>query len=119
MPTHSNALAGFPVRDVGADRVDAAGDFVSGDARILDAGPMAFFHQRIAVTDAAGFDLNAHLVAGGFGDGSLYQFEIAARLCYLDCFHTGHYISSGVIEVGTWLQSYEMSKETLRTQKAV
>ena len=87
VPADADALAGLPVGDVSADGVDAAGDFVSGDAGILDAGPMAFFDQRIAMADAAGFDLNSDLVAAGFGDVSFDQFEIAAGFADLDSFH--------------------------------
>jgi hypothetical protein len=64
VPSDSHALAGFPVSDVGSDGVDAAGDFVSGDAWILDARPMAFLYERVAVADAAGFDFNSDLIAG-------------------------------------------------------
>ncbi len=90
VPAYADALAGFPVGNVGADGIDAAGDFVSGNARILDAGPMAFFHERVAVADAAGFDFNAHLGAAGFGNISFDQFEIAAGLADLDGFHFRH-----------------------------
>src|ERR1019366_5169784 len=64
MPTNADALAGLPVGDVSAHGIDTAGDFVSGNARILNAGPVAFFHERIAVADATGFDFDPDLVAG-------------------------------------------------------
>jgi hypothetical protein len=105
MPTDSNALAALPVRDIGADGVDAAGDFVSRNARILDAGPMAFFHHGIAMANAAGFDFDADLVADGIGDGSFYEFEIASGFGYLDCFHLR---SSGMLDVKACSASDEM-----------
>ena len=94
VPSDADALAGLPVGDIGADGVDAAGDFVSGNARILDAGPMAFLYQRVAVADAAGFDFDAHLIAGGFGNISFDEFEITAGLGDLDSFHCAAYIVS-------------------------
>ena len=39
VPSDSYALAGLPVGNVGADGVDAPGDFVSGNSWILDTGP--------------------------------------------------------------------------------
>src|SRR5260370_27458100 len=74
VPSHSYALAGFPVGYVGADGVDAAGDLVSGNARILEAWPIAFLYQHVAVADAAGFDFDPDLVAGGLWDGSFSRF---------------------------------------------
>jgi hypothetical protein len=61
VPPDADALAGFPVSNVGTDSVDAAGDFVSGNAWILDAGPIAFFYERVTVADAAGLDFNSYL----------------------------------------------------------
>ena len=54
MPAEADALAGLEERDVGADGVDDAGDLVAGRAGKLDAGPLAFFGERVAVADAAG-----------------------------------------------------------------
>jgi hypothetical protein len=90
VPSDTDALAGFPVGDVGADSVDAAGDFVSGNAWILESGPIAFLYERIAVADAAGFDFDPDLVASGFGDVSFDEFEITAGLADLDSFHFRH-----------------------------
>jgi hypothetical protein len=87
VPPDSGALAGFPVGNVGTDSVDAAGDFVSGNAWILEAGPMAFLYERIAVTDTAGFDFDPHLIAGGFGNVSFDEFKITTGLADLDGFH--------------------------------
>jgi hypothetical protein len=39
VPADSDPLARAPARDVGADRVDDAGHFVTGHARKLDARP--------------------------------------------------------------------------------
>ena len=64
VPSDSDALAGLPVGYVSADGVDAAGDFVSRNAGILKAGPLAFLGQRIAVADTAGFNLNPDLAGG-------------------------------------------------------
>jgi hypothetical protein len=90
VPSDADALAGFPVRNVGADSVDAAGDFVSGNAWILDARPMAFFCESVAVADAAGFDFNPDLGAAGFGNISFDEFEITSGFADLDSLHFRH-----------------------------
>src|SRR6266851_4707046 len=90
VPSDADTLAGFPVGDVGADGVDAASDLVSGNARILEAWPIAFLYQHVAVADAAGFDFDPDLVAGGLGDVSFYEFEIATGFGDLDGLHFRH-----------------------------
>ena len=87
VPAHADALAGLPLSYVGADGVDASGNLVAGDARILKARPAAFLHDRVAVADAAGFDFDAHLAAAGFGRGAFDDFEISAGLGDLNRFH--------------------------------
>jgi hypothetical protein len=90
VPSDADALAGFPVGDVGAYGVDVPGDFVSGNARVLDTGPITFLHEHIAVADAAGLDFDPDLVAGGIGNVSFDEFEITAGLAHLDSFHFRH-----------------------------
>jgi hypothetical protein len=87
VPAHADALAGFPVGHVGAHGINAAGDFVSGNARILDARPVAFLDECVAVANAAGFDFDPDLAASGLGNASLDEFEITAGLADLDSFH--------------------------------
>jgi hypothetical protein len=94
VPSNSDALSGFPVCNVGADGVDAARDFVAGNAWILEAGPMAFFYERVAVADAAGFDFNPDLAAGGLGNVPFDEFEITASFADLDGFHSRHNLPS-------------------------
>ena len=94
MPAHADALAGLPLRDSVADGIDAAGNFVSGNARVLDSGPVAFFYERVAVADAAGFNLDADLAASGLGNIAFDEFKISAGLADLDGFHARHCDSS-------------------------
>jgi len=61
MPANTNALTFVPVRNVISNRIDASGDFMSGDAWILKAGPQSFFDENIAMTNAARFNFHAHL----------------------------------------------------------
>ncbi len=67
VPAESDALADFEDGDVGADGVEDTGDFVAGDAGELDAGPHAFFGERVAVADAAGLHADADLAGAGIG----------------------------------------------------
>src|ERR1700681_4142810 len=104
MPSNAYALAGFPIGNVGADGVDAAGDFVSGDTWVLDAGPIAFFDQGVAVADTAGFNFNSDLVARRLGDISLDEFEVAAGFADLNCFHFWHRCFLANLSIGIWDQ---------------
>jgi hypothetical protein len=100
VPSDADALAGFPVRNVSADSVDAAGNFMSGNAWILNAGPMAFFYESVAVADAAGFDFNPYLAADGIGNISFDEFEITAGFADLDSLHFRH--SFFLMNSGWW-----------------
>jgi hypothetical protein len=51
---------------------------------------MAFLYERVAVADAAGFDFNPDLAAGGLGNVSFDEFEITAGLADLDSLHLRH-----------------------------
>jgi hypothetical protein len=91
MPSHAYPLTGLPQRDIGADRIDAAGDLMAWHARILKSGPHAFLNQRVAVADAARFHLDANLAATRLGHGALNDFEITSGLADLHGFHTGSF----------------------------
>jgi hypothetical protein len=65
VPAETDALAGLEERDVGADD---AGDFEAGRAWILDAGPLAFPGQRVAVTHTAGMHADAYVAGAGLGE---------------------------------------------------
>jgi hypothetical protein len=90
MPSHADSLAGLPLRDFGADRVNASGDLMAWHSRILKPWPEPFFHERVAVANAAGFDLDAYLTAIRLGRGALDQIEISTGLADLDGFHCRH-----------------------------
>jgi hypothetical protein len=83
VPAEADALAGLEKGDVGANGVDDAGDLVAGGAGILDAGPMAFFGERVAMADAAGVDANADLARTGLGEFFFYELERTAGGGYL------------------------------------
>jgi len=67
VPSDADALAFLPIGDAGAGFVDDAGNFVAGNARILDAGENTVFGEMVAETDAASLDLDTHLSGGGLG----------------------------------------------------
>ena len=87
VPAHANSLALLPESDVRAELVDDSGDFVSGDTRILQAGPLAFFYQEVAVADSTGLHFDAYGVGSGDGYGAVYEVEAAAGGGDLDGFH--------------------------------
>ncbi len=65
MPSHAHPLSGLPWRDAGSDRINPSADLMSGHSRELQSGVQGFLDQGVAVTDAAGFDLNANLARPG------------------------------------------------------
>jgi hypothetical protein len=44
VPSHADALSGFPLHDIGADGVNAACNLVPGNARILKSRKLPFLH---------------------------------------------------------------------------
>jgi hypothetical protein len=79
MPAHTDALAFLPRRHVCTDLIDHAGDLVARDARILQAWPMSFFHEGIAVTDSARLHSDGDLVFPWFWNLSRGDFKGRAR----------------------------------------
>ena len=67
MPTYTYTLSNLPSGDVVADCIDASGDFMAWHARIRKSRPETFFHQDVAVTNAARFDLHTHFAFWGSG----------------------------------------------------
>src|ERR1051326_7499174 len=90
VPADANALSDLPGTDPASDLVNPAGHLVSGYSRILDARPMAVLHHRVAVTDAACFDFDAHLVRRRLRNWPLDGFEVTARATHLNCVHRLH-----------------------------
>ena len=90
VPSHTHALSGLPVGNVSADGVDAAGNFVSGNPRVLDPRPIALFHHRVAMADAASFNFNSDLIPAGLGNVPLHELKIPSGLADLDDFHLRH-----------------------------
>ena len=65
---------------MGAEFIDYSGDFVSGNAWILNAGPLAFFGEHVAVANAASLHLDAHLSCARRGNFAFDDLEIGSRL---------------------------------------
>ena len=73
--------------DFGYYKSVTIGDFVSRDARVLDARPEALFGQRVAVADAAGLDLDSHRSSAGLRDFAFHEFERSLRVWDLNSTH--------------------------------
>jgi hypothetical protein len=80
VPADSNPLAFLPFLHARAHFVDHAGYFVSGDARVRNAGEEAFFRDYIAVTDSTGLHVNPHLSRARLRYFALYNFKVRSRL---------------------------------------
>src|SRR5262249_3164716 len=89
--TDADALAGLPPpRDVLAHGVDHTDHLVPRDAREGDAGPEALLGHRVAVTDAAGLNLDPHGPWSRVGYRALDDLEGPAGAKDLGAPHRGH-----------------------------
>src|SRR5260370_9122779 len=87
VPADSNPLAFLPFLHARAQFVDHAGYFVSGDARIRNAGEEALFRDHIAVTDSTGLLVNPPLSRARLRYFALYKFKARSHLWHLPFFH--------------------------------
>jgi hypothetical protein len=90
MPADAGAITRLPLGDVGADGVDATGDFMPGNAREDEAGESTRFHERIAMANATCLYLDAHLSGSGLGDIPLDDLERGSCFRHLYCLHLRH-----------------------------
>src|SRR5207249_8197085 len=58
--------------------IDDACHFMSGNARILNSWPESFFREHVAVADATGLHLNAHLSCTRLRNLALDKLEICS-----------------------------------------
>src|ERR1700730_19345821 len=87
MPADSDTLTFVPCSHTGANFINDARDFVTWNARKLDSRQHSFFYEHIAVADATGLDLNAHLSRSGLRNFALDNFELSPRLGNLCSLH--------------------------------
>src|SRR5262249_29660136 len=94
MPADTDAIAFFPIRDALAHCVDASGNFMTRNTRILKTRPQTFFDQHVAVTNPARFNFHAHLSRTGLGNFSFDQFKISTWFTNLRYFHFSHKLAA-------------------------
>ena len=61
VPADADALSLLPLGNTVTQFVDDADDFMSGNAGILNSGPLAFLREHVTVANATGLHLDAHL----------------------------------------------------------
>jgi hypothetical protein len=61
VPADTDALPFLPLGNTTAQFIDDACDFMSWNAGILNAGPQAFFRERVTAANTAGLNLDAHV----------------------------------------------------------
>src|SRR6185295_4620989 len=67
--------------------VDASGNLVARNPRVLQSGKARLLHDGITVTDAAGLYLDSDLRPPGLWNGAFHYFEISTRFADLRDFH--------------------------------
>jgi hypothetical protein len=74
IPADTDSLPDLPSRNVGADGIDHADDFVSRNARILDAGEEPVLRYGIAMANTASLDFDSNEARAWIGDSTLDNF---------------------------------------------
>jgi hypothetical protein len=90
MPSDAHALAFFPDGNARANLINNTSHLMSGNARVLNTGPSAFFSERIAMADTASLHANPYVASSRGRNFAFDQLEIGSRRADLDCFHFGH-----------------------------
>ena len=90
VPAYTDPHAHFPIRYICSHCIDYSHDLMARDTRILDAGKATGDGEHVAVTYAAGLNLDAHLARLRFRDVALDDFKIGIRPGKLDDFHSRH-----------------------------
>ena len=118
MPAHAHTLAGFPLRDVSPNRVDASGDLMARNARILQSGKARLFYDNVAVADAAGLNLDPYLGAAGFRNRALHHFEVSTWFADLYGFHIFVLRNAGVeMSLGAGFSGYRIYRWRSRRRR--
>ena len=97
VPADSDALSLCPAGDACPDRINYSSDLMAGDARVLDARPESLFCKGVAVADATGFDLDAHLSGDRLRDFAFNEFKRAIGLSNLYGTHLRHSSSNHIL----------------------
>src|SRR5580698_8095355 len=87
MPSDADPLSDIPLGNTSIEFIDDARDLVSGNARILNARPLTFLCQHVAVANAAGLHFDAHLSHTRLGNLAFDDFEIRPRFRNLRHLH--------------------------------
>jgi hypothetical protein len=75
---HANPLANFPIKNSFADGIDLTDRLMTRNTRIDQAGKNSAFHsRRVAMADAACFDLDPDLPRRRLCHGALNEFEFS------------------------------------------
>jgi hypothetical protein len=90
VPTYANPVSLTPAIHIRSELVDCPGDFVSGNARIRDAGKLAFFRDHVAVANSTGLNANPDLSWPGLWDLPFDDLEVSPSPGYLNSFHLRH-----------------------------
>jgi hypothetical protein len=87
VPADADTLSLLPRGNPGAHFINDACDFVSRNARILNARPQAFFREHVTVANTTGLYLDAHLSWTRLRNLALDDLEISSRFGNLRNLH--------------------------------
>jgi hypothetical protein len=90
VPPDADTITHRPSLHARSDGIDAADHFVARDTRQYCARKLRVPDHRVAVTDAAGFDLDANFPCDGVRDRTLDELERPVGLRNLRDSHAPH-----------------------------
>src|SRR5678815_1992042 len=96
MPAHTNPLAQLPASNAAAQSVDASGNFMARNPRILQTWPQPILHEQITMAYAAGLDFDPNLGFLRLWDIAFNQFPFSswfANLCHFHALHRSFILS--------------------------
>jgi hypothetical protein len=103
MPSDTDAIPGFPLTGVLAERLDHARNLMSRRSRIADPRQNSLFRKHVAMTNPARLNLNPHLPARRLDNLLVNQLEGPFGLFDSNGFHV--FISINNLEYRTF-QNY-------------
>ena len=98
MPANSDTLAGLPSYDTLTNSIHDSDDFMSRNARVLNAWNNPLLCKRITVTNSTSLHLDSYRSRTWLREFTFHNLKWSVRLRDLNCAHCWHNSSVVVLE---------------------
>jgi len=114
VPSESDTLAGLEDWNIGRNSIKNAGHFMAWNAWELNAGPLAFFGQRIRVADTAGKHANADLTRAWLREFLFDELKCGTRRGHAQgTSFNGWHVGSILLRLG-WDLDVEVAEDSVK-----